>query len=232
MDFLPLAFLMGLFGSLHCAVMCGPIMLSFPMGKTRNLHSVFQLFLYQLGRILIYTLLGFGVGLVGSTIRIFSDQRMLSIGVGVLLLLFALLQFREHYRNQFSIWQSNFFSPLGKLMARVYNKPYWGFVAGLINGLVPCGMVYLALSTALNTSNIQSAATFMFLFGLGTAPLMLMISLGGVYLKKYIRFNTQKLVPWFMAFIGLVFILRAAELGIPFLSPHTTNSFGAAGLCR
>ena len=231
MVFLPLAFVLGLLGSLHCAIMCGPIMLSFPMDKNMSLNAMLQLFLYQLGRIIIYTLLGFLVGLIGNTFKIFSDQRILSAGIGFTLLIFSFIQFNKHYHNRLSFLQSQFFSPIGKLMGRFYNKSYWGLAAGLLNGLIPCGMVYLALSTALNSPNIQSAATFMFLFGVGTAPLMLMVSLGGIYLKKYIRFNTQKLVPWLMVFIGLVFILRSAELGIPFLSPHSQHHFGAAVSC-
>jgi len=67
-----------------------------------------------------------------------------------------------------------------------------------------CGMVYLALSTALNTANGYNGASFLFLFGLGTVTLML--SLGGIYMKKYIPFNPNKVVPWFMLFIGLLFI--------------------------
>jgi len=211
--------------------MCGPIMLSFPTDKKTSLNSMFQLFLYQLGRIIIYTLLGFLVGLVGSTLKIFSDQRILSACIGFMLLIFAIIHFNKYYHNRLSFLQSQFFNPLGKLMGRFYNKSYWGLGAGILNGLIPCGMVYLALSTALNSPNIQSAATFMFLFGLGTAPLLLMISLGGIYLKKYIRFNTQKLVPWLMVFIGLVFILRSAELGIPFLSPHAQQHFGTVVSC-
>lgn len=232
MSDLPLAFLMGLFGSLHCAVMCGPIMLSFPIQTKANFAAILQLFLYQFGRITIYTFMGLIVGGLGSTLKLFTEQRWLSAGIGLVLVMFALMQFNRHYRNQISVAQSNFFRPLGKLMGKFYNKFYWGFAAGLLNGLVPCGMVYLALSTALNLADMQSSIMFMFLFGLGTAPLMLMISLGGIYLKRYIHFNTQKLVPWLMILIGIVFIMRSAELGIPFISPHTQQHYGTAVNCQ
>lgn len=230
--YLPMAFLMGLFGSLHCAVMCGPIMLGMPFRKQDFFQSALQLLLYQLGRISVYTVLGLLVGALGSSIRVFSDQKTLSAIIGSLLIVFTALQFSKTYRNRFSILQSKAINPLGKLMGKVFNLQLWGFFAGMLNGIIPCGMVYLALATALNTGNTQSGGIFMFLFGLGTTPLMFMISLGGIFLKKYIRFNTNKLIPWMMFFMGALLIMRSAGLGIPFLSPNTVNSYGHSIDCR
>lgn len=232
MDFLPLAFLMGLFGSLHCAVMCGPIMLGMPFQKTSFFQSGFQLLLYQFGRVLVYTLLGLLVGAIGNSIKVFSNQQTLSMVIGFLLMAFTLLQFSARYKNRFSKVQSILLNPISKLMGKVFNLPFWGLFAGILNGLIPCGMVYLALATALNTGGVQAGGTFMFLFGLGTTPLMMMISLGGIYLKKYIRFNATRFIPWFMFFMGLIFILRAADLGIPYLSPKNIDAYGHAVDCK
>jgi len=231
-DYLPLAFLMGLFGSLHCAVMCGPIMLGMPFRKEDFFHSAVQLLLYQLGRITVYTVLGLLVGVLGNSIRLFSNQKTLSILIGSVLILFTALQFNKTYRNRFSALQLKAMNPLSKLMGKVFNLKLWGLFAGMLNGIIPCGMVYLALATALNTGNVQSGATFMFLFGLGTTPLMLMISLGGFFLKKYIRFNTNKLIPWLMFFMGALLIMRSADLGIPFFSPKNTGAYGHSIECR
>ncbi|QNR85256.1 sulfite exporter TauE/SafE family protein [Pedobacter riviphilus] len=206
MDFLPLAFLMGLFGSLHCAIMCGPIMLGMPFRKQDFFQSGLQLLLYQFGRIAVYTVLGLLVGALGSSIRIFSDQKMLSILIGSILILFTALQFNTAYRNRFSKFQSWVLNPLSRLMGKVFNLPLWGLFAGMLNGIIPCGMVYLALATALNTGSIKSGATFMLLFGLGTTPLMLMISLGGSSSR-----NTSVLIPIGL-FPGLCF------LWVPYLS--------------
>jgi len=232
MDFLPLAFLMGLLGSVHCAVMCGPIMLGFSAKGKGNLNGFFQLILYQTGRIMVYAMLGFLAGLLGNAIKLFTDQKWLSIGLGMLMIFMALFQFESHYQGRFSSWQTKIFYPLGKLMSKVYNQPYWGFIAGVLNGLVPCGMVYLALTTALNSVNIQSATLFMFLFGLGTAPLMLMISAGNIYIRRYIKLSTKRMIPWLMVVLGLVFVLRAAELGIPFLSPVIHHQFNSSVSCE
>ena len=231
-NFLPLAFLMGLLGSLHCAVMCGPIALGMPFQKKSFLQSAMQLLLYQLGRVLVYTILGIGVGSIGSSIRIFSNQKTLSITIGFVLIIVTALQFINLYRYRFSKIQNWLLNPLSKLMSHTFNLKLWGLFAGMLNGLIPCGMVYLALATALNTGNVRAGGIFMFLFGLGTTPLMLMISVGGIYLKKYIPFNTQKIIPWFMLFIGILLIFRSADLGIPFLSPRSDNSYGHSLQCR
>ncbi len=233
MNSLPLAFLMGLVGSLHCAVMCGPLMLSFPMAKRSHFRYALQLLLYQLGRILIYTFLGMLAGIVGSSISLFTNQQTLSLSVGVIMIVFSLIYFSGKYFKFLHRFQVALISPISKLMGKIYGMPFWGFFAGMLNGLIPCGMIYLALATALNSSSIKEAANFMFLFGLGTAPLMLLISLSGIYLKKYIRFNPNQLIPWFMLFLGTLFILRSAEFGIPFLSPnYHVNPKGPVAECR
>jgi sulfite exporter TauE/SafE len=230
---LPLAFLMGLLGSLHCAVMCGPLMLSLPLQKNSYFKSAVQVLLYQLGRVLIYTLLGLFVGFVGNSFTVFVNQQTLSLIIGVILVVFTALQLSGRYSKTLIAIQFKMINPISKLMGKLFGLPFWGFFAGLLNGLIPCGMVYLALATALNNATVQGGAIFMFLFGLGTTPLMLMISLGGIYLKKYIRFNTQKLIPYFMLFIGLLFMLRSLDLGIPFLSPNNNHHLlGTVAECK
>lgn len=224
---------MGLLGSLHCAVMCGPLMLSLPLQKNSHLKAGLQLLLYQFGRILVYTVLGLLVGLLGNSLRVVTNQQSLSIVIGMVLILFAVLQVSGRYYQKLSALQHYIVNPISKLMGRVFGMPLWGLFAGMLNGLIPCGMVYLALATALNTATVREGGMFMLLFGLGTSPLMLMISLGGIYLKKYIRFNSQKFIPWFMLFMGLLFIFRAADLGIPFLSPdHSMHAHAEGAVCK
>ncbi|WP_316801615.1 sulfite exporter TauE/SafE family protein [Pedobacter frigidisoli] len=232
MQLLPLAFLMGFFGSLHCAVMCGPIMLGMPFEKKSILQAGFQLLLYQSGRILIYTLLGLLAGAVGSSIKIFSNQRVLGLFIGTLLILLTLLQFHKAYGKRLSQVQLYALKPLTSLMGKIFQFRYWSFLAGILNGLIPCGMVYLAMATALSTASMQSGGVFMFLFGMGTVPLMMMVSLGGFYLKKYIHFNTRKILPYLTLLLGMLFILRAAELGIPFFSPENLHGYSHVADCK
>lgn len=220
----PLAFLLGLLGSVHCAVMCGPLMLSMPLSEQRYLSAAVQLLLYQLGRILIYVVLGVMVGLIGNSITLFTSQETLSLFVGSLLVFFTILHLSGRYFKFYNRFRFDLITPLSKMMAKVYGLPFWGFFAGMLNGLIPCGMVYLALTTALNSTSVKESANFMLLFGLGTTPLMLVVSLGKIYLKRYLSFNSNKFIPWLTLFIGTLFILRAAELGIPFFSPdHHIN---------
>ncbi|WP_343523591.1 sulfite exporter TauE/SafE family protein [Pedobacter sp.] len=233
MSTLPLAFLMGLLSSLHCAVMCGPLMLGLQAPNKNYLKSAVQLLLYQSGRILVYTLLGSLVGAIGSGITLFTSQETLSFMVGMMLMGFTLMHFSGRFLPYFDGFQKKLIYPISKLMGRIHGKPLWGFFAGMLNGLIPCGMVYLAMATALHSNSINGAASFMFLFGLGTAPLMMLISLGGIYLGKYIHFRPNKLVPWLVFFLGAMFILRAAGLGIPFLSPdHHLGAKGHVSECR
>jgi len=232
MNSLPLAFLLGLMGSLHCAVMCGPLMLSLPLPKQDHAGSIFsrwaplgQLILYQLGRIFTYTILGILVGTVGNSITVYLSQEAFSFGLGLLLVLFTVLHFVGRRLTVFQNFQLKLITPISSLMGKLYGMPFWGLFAGMLNGLIPCGMVYLALATALSSNSIQNSAMFMALFGLGTTPLMLGVSLGGIYLKKYIRFNSVQLIPWFTLFLGALFIMRSASIGIPFLSPSLNDHF-------
>ncbi|WP_316738867.1 sulfite exporter TauE/SafE family protein [Pedobacter aquatilis] len=231
-NFLPLAFLMGLFGSLHCAVMCGPIMLSLPLKKRSFLKDGFSLLLYQTGRVLTYTLLGLLAGWFGETFSLIANQKTLSISIGILLVCITTIQFSSKYSSLLNNLQFSLVKPISKLTSKVFRLPFWEFFAGVLNGIIPCGMVYLAIATAINSSSPSEGAQFMLLFGLGTVPLLMMISLGGIYLKKYIRFNTKKLVPWFMLLVGTLLILRASEFGIPFLSPNSHTHYNSGAACK
>jgi sulfite exporter TauE/SafE len=224
---------MGLMGSLHCAVMCGPLMLGLPVHKSSHLNSVLQVLLYQAGRVLIYVFMGLLVGWIGNSITVFVNQQMFSLSLGVVLVAFTFLQFSTRYTNRLNKIQYVMAAPISKLMGKIFGLPFWGFFAGMLNGLIPCGMVYLALATALHTTSVKGGATFMFLFGLGTTPLMILISLGGIYLRKYILFNSKKLVSLFMLFVGVLLILRSANLSIPFLSPMLhSHSAGSVKVCN
>jgi hypothetical protein len=222
---------MGFLGSLHCAVMCGPIVLGLPLENRLSSFAISQVLSYQIGRILVYTVLGLLVGLLGSSITLFAKQEVFSLAIGSLLIVVALIQLSGQYVRFFQNSQSWLIKPISKLMGKVYKLPFWGFIAGMLNGLIPCGMVYLALASSLNAGSFRDGAVFMLLFGLGTSPMMIFVSLSGIYLRKYFRFNTQKLIPWFAIFIGALFILRSSNLNIPFLSPIIQSQYGTAEQC-
>lgn len=98
-------------------------------------------------------------------------------------------------------------------------KPGGSFVAGIFNGLLPCGMVYMALAAALNADSVGNGGLFMLYFGIGTLPMMLTVAIIGTLLKQKIRLNFNKWLPAMLLIMGIWFLLRGANLDIPFLSP-------------
>ena len=94
------------------------------------------------------------------------------------------------------------------------------FFIGMLNGLLPCGLVYMAIAGAIGTGNAVEGTLYMILFGLGTIPMLLTISLAGNFMSLAFRRKINKLIPVMVVVVGLLFILRGLSLGIPFLSPE------------
>lgn len=212
------ALALGFFGSLHCVGMCGPIVLALP-GKT----SIFSRFLglrlfYNFGRILTYAWLGLLLGLFGRQIQLSGWQAQLSVLSGLLILLFTFLP-RLSWRFKSLLQPGNLVQRfLGDFL---YQPNYAGqLVTGLINGLLPCGLVYLALAGALLVGDPFLSAGFMATFGLGTLPAMLAVALLGRQLLGKFRPIFSKISPVIAVIMATLFILRGLSLGIPYLSPQ------------
>ncbi|MBK6284010.1 MAG: sulfite exporter TauE/SafE family protein [Draconibacterium sp.] len=94
------------------------------------------------------------------------------------------------------------------------------FFIGMLNGLLPCGLVYMAIAGAIGTGNAAEGTLYMILFGLGTIPMLLTISLAGNIMSQAIRRKINKLITVMVIVVGLLFILRGLSLGIPYLSPE------------
>jgi hypothetical protein len=106
---------------------------------------------------------------------------------------------------------------IGRLFAL---KSYKGlFMIGVLNALLPCGLVYMAIAGAIGTGSLLQSTLFMVLFGLGTIPMMLTISLIGNAISLTVRKKINRIIPVLVVVIGLIFILRGLSLGIPYLSP-------------
>jgi sulfite exporter TauE/SafE len=211
------AFMLGLVGSLHCAGMCGPLALALPQGAQRAGTFLAGRVAYNLGRIITYCGLGLMFGLLGKTLLLAGVQRGLSIGLGVALLvgLFA--------SRKIALWR-----PVTALVDRV--KRAMGFLLrrrtadallalGLLNGLLPCGLVYVACAAAITTGGLLHGALYMLAFGLGTVPMMLAISLSGKLVPFQLRLKLLRAVPIAVFLVASLLILRGMELGIPFVSP-------------
>ena len=214
-----LAFFMGLFGSLHCVAMCGPLLLALPsIGESQWTKAKNRL-LYQIGRILTYGVIGLFIGFIGIGISMKGWQQVLSITTGVALILIALFHFIGTKNSSVLKIQQKLLAPLIKQMGYWLHKPGGSFMTGVLNGILPCGMVYMALATALNTGSAINGARFMVLFGLGTLPLLLLTAVAGNFIKSKIPFRLSAWLPFLFLVMGSWFILRGANLDIPMLSP-------------
>ena len=100
---------------------------------------------------------------------------------------------------------------------------------GIINGFLPCGLVYIALAASMAAGDIGQSVLYMIVFGIGTFPVMLGISLLGNYIKPVLRRRIYKLVPLFVVILGLLLILRGLNIGIPYISPELDHSGDTAG---
>jgi sulfite exporter TauE/SafE len=221
------ALVLGLVGSLHCAGMCGPLALALPpAGKTATGHAAGRL-AYNGGRIVTYCALGLLFGLLGKTLLLAGVQRWLSIALGVALLvgLFA--------SRQLALWR-----PMASLVERVkarmsflLRRRSWAalFGLGLLNGLLPCGLVYVAGAGATATGSLVHGAIYMAAFGFGTIPMMLALSLSGRLIPFSLRLRLLKVVPVAVFLLASLLILRGMGLGIPYVSP--TLSGGGASCC-
>ncbi|WP_299458429.1 sulfite exporter TauE/SafE family protein [uncultured Microscilla sp.] len=215
------AFILGLLGSFHCVGMCGPIAFALPISKRNNAQLIKSRVLYNLGRILTYTLLGAIVGILGRGVVLSGAQQWLSIGVGVLILLFFILpgrltrrldMLRPVQKLVFRVKQN-----LGHLFKQKTAKSY--VLIGTLNGFLPCGLVYLAMAGAIATGSVTHAMAYMALFGAGTFPVMLTVALAGNFIKPQLKTRMYKLVPVFTITLAVLLIVRGLNLGIPYLSP-------------
>jgi sulfite exporter TauE/SafE len=205
----------GFLGSAHCVGMCGPLALSLPGAQQMRGQFLAERLLYNLGRVLTYTLLGGLAGLVGQVVSLAGLQQALSIGVGTLMVLVAAVPWVSRQIQQLEQAPSAFLRHVTAPMGALYKKG--GFLAmlviGLLNGLLPCGFVYAALGTAVTAGGPADSMAFMAAFGLGTGPAMLGVSLLGRLASTTWRARLQRVAPIGLAVVGLLLILRGLALG-------------------
>ena len=215
------ALIFGLLGSFHCVGMCGPIAFMLPVERTNNLKKFGQIFIYHFGRLLAYGIIGLVFGMLGKGLYIFGMQQKLSIAIGILMIIAVLIPLRTFNKYNFS-------KPVYKLISKVKNRlgkelkkksPDTFLTIGFLNGLLPCGLVYMALFGAIAMGNALEGGLYMILFGLGTIPLMTTAIYFSGLLKGGIRQKATKLIPVVVVIVGALFILRGLGLGIPYVSP-------------
>ncbi len=212
---------LGFASGFHCIGMCGPIALSLGLTKKQATNYYLQNLTYQFGRIVTYSILGGLLGIIGKSFQLAGFQQYLTIGVGILLIVMAVFSFGgKDFASKIPFLSRSLLNvkmTLGKLLQKADYRSR--FSTGILNGLLPCGMVYMALTASLAAGGIWQSATFMALFGLGTLPFMFSIVLLGNLMTTAFRIKVLKIIPAMMIILGALFILRGLEIGIPFLSP-------------
>ena len=227
------ALAMGAAGSAHCLGMCGPIALAVPSYAPTPRARWFSTLLLNGGRLVTYVLLGAAVGVLGLGMRLAGLQQAVTIAAGGLLLLSVLVP------GALRRWspQSAITTGLGRLRARLArhlgrNAPEAIFLSGLLNGLLPCGLLYTALLGAATMGSTAESMLFMALFGLGTWPTLVALRMTGGSIGQVMRARLRRVAPALIAVVALLLILRGMELGIPYLSPMPAASMASGAACH
>jgi sulfite exporter TauE/SafE len=224
-----IGFFIGLFGSVHCIGMCGPLAFAIPTFHTRWWLIVADKLLYNIGRVITYSLLGLLIGLIGKQLWLLGLQQGVSILTGILVIMAAVTRlFKIRLGNNSAL--SGLFAPVNKSLHYALQHKAGHFIVGLLNGFLPCGFVYIALIGAVNTPSPLSAAQFMLCFGLGTFPLMLLATISSGFVGPLVRRRINKAMPYLMICLGFWFVLRGMNLNIPYLSPAKTKT--GVAICK
>jgi sulfite exporter TauE/SafE len=168
--------------------------------------------------------------LLGKGFLMIQIQQAMSIGFGIILLLVTVFPFvlpdkiKSFNFFKFS-WFRNSFTQLinSKKTIAIY-------FLGFLNGLLPCGFVYVALAAAAVTASPMNAAGFMAFFGIGTAPALIILTMLGAIVQVSLRNKLHKVLPVITIVVALLLILRGLNLGIPMLSPKISHQHTSPAL--
>ena len=218
------SFILGLTANFHCLGMCGPLALAIPVNRSSNWTILSGVLQYNFGRILTYSLFGAIVGMIGITIKTFGILQWISILSGVFMIIYAWRKWiSSKLQTKLPMFGMNRFvsSGLGTVLAS--NSPFKIVFLGSLNGLLPCGMVYLALLNAILGGNSLSGAGAMAFFGIGTLPAMVFVGFAANRISSQLRTKFTKIIPYLLTIVGLLIILRGLNLDIPFMSPKISQ---------
>ena len=217
------AFVIGLLGSLHCIGMCGPIALALPTGPIKSVRFYAGRLLYNFGRVITYSFFGLIFGLIGKNLAVVGLQRWVSIVSGVVIIIIVLIPRAAKTGMIMKL-------PFGKVTQKI--KETFGnlfrkgslssmLFIGIVNGLLPCGFVYVGVAGAIAVGDVGLGVVYMALFGLGTIPVMFITSVAGNFISIGIRQKLTKVIPILAILLAVLFILRGMNLGIMYISPKT-----------
>lgn len=211
---------LGLFGSLHCVGMCGPILSVLPYHRISR-STIHKVILYHTGRWFGYLLILVLFQSLAQSLAFVGLQEFISVFSGILLIVIG---FGALLRTQV-LSLNRFISLLGKyLQKQSQGRVYHVVMMGFLNGLLPCGYVYVAAAAAVSVGTFYKSMGFMLLFGIGTLPALLGLGVLRQVATRYFKISAAKWLPWVSLSLGVLLVVRGLELDIPYMSPIIEKS--------
>lgn len=231
MSFILAAISLGFLGSFHCIGMCGPIALALPVHQKSITQKIISILAYNFGRIVTYTLFGVLFGFIGESFAFFGFQQKLSIALGIIILVGLLLPQKLFNQTKLFSWIYSLLNSLKNKIANQFKKNGIKslFSIGLLNGLLPCGLVYMGIAGSIATGSVLKGMLFMALFGLGTLPFMFSVSFTSHLISMRVRNGIRKAIPVTIAMMAILLILRGSNLGIKYISPKISADKNLTG---
>lgn len=208
------ALIIGLAGSLHCLGMCSPLVMAATAMKP---SIILSRLLYNVGRIFTYALLGMIVAGAGMALPSRNYQNLLSIILGVALLFIAFGGIRNIHIPILSGTMQSLSLKLKNVFSKYLNQKNYRslFMLGSINGLLPCGLTFLALTYCLTLQRPIDGFNFMLLFGVGTLPIMLGFTSVLQFMIQRFNFNMRSITTGMLILSGTVLIARVFIVHLP-----------------
>lgn len=204
--------MLGFAGSLHCVGMCGPLQ-SF-LTKTKWPFRA----MYHYGRYIAYTLVGLLFYFAGYTSELLALQKYFTILTGLFIIGSVFIPFLQR-KISFSGLSNRLFTA-----AKNQNSYLKFFIMGFANGLLPCGLVYVAATQSILDLNIAQTLLMMLLFLLGTLPALLSVNYIYTFLENG-QYYFKRLKPVLMLSIGILLIFRGIY------NSHTPSTTSAPQMC-
>lgn len=219
-------FLIGLVGSLHCVGMCGPLVAT--VIKNAGYKALIT---YHFGRLVVYVLVGVVFGMLSTSLIFFQLQQNASIVLGlVIVAIYCFPKYRNKIEGRY--YRSRFYQSVKTQLTGHYSGPLKWLAAGIMNGLLPCGMIYLAAAGASLSPGLIHGVGFMVMFGLGTLPGLLGFMLAAKQLKRLLP-NMSGLSTSVALISGIILIGRGIMTQMPefdqLVQTHLMSAISACG---
>jgi uncharacterized protein len=224
------AIVLGFAGSLHCLGMCSPLAMA-----VTNLspNVILSRLLYNAGRIFTYGLFGAVVASIGLAYPLTRFQNLLSVVLGIALLVIAFagisavkVPFVTRLLGHVSVVVKRMFSKYLHRKSHIST-----FLLGSLNGVLPCGLSFLALTYCLTLAGPINGFIFMIAFGIGTLPVMLGLTSVFYWLIARLKFDAGRMTTGMLILSGLLLIARVYVVHVAH-APSLQEGVADIVLCR